>query len=210
MTDRQPLPHPTRPIPGLPRWADLPPTVAELAAAVTALPALREAHATAEAEYETATAAYQATSPPQFTPPAEGADLDALLNAVLAHNDAHTPEQAAARDAAGHAGERRRELRTMVVYADGHELVDGFPVRVSRSSGTYAVYPRIQIASNARESRRYVEAEQMIGGHWRVELGDLDTRRGSDPVVTIADEAEVRRVGLAHVLDPLRALAGPQ
>lgn len=205
MTDHTPIPTPRRPIPGLPRWADLEPTIGELAATVSALPELRAALAAATTAHDTAKAALTATNPPTFQPPAND-DLDVLIDAVVAYENSHNPEQATARDAFRRAADLRRSLERMVLFANGHELHDGIPVRVAR---TTVFCTRIQIASSAIESRRYVEAEK-FDGRWQVELGDLDTPRGYDPVVEIADEVEVLRVGLDHVLAPLRALAAAQ
>lgn len=216
---RQPIPVPRQPIAGLPQWADLLPTNADLVATVGALDAIRAAHVDAVARRTAAEADPNYTSIPAFTPPtAPGtvdpdspewdAVMDAFLDASRDHYRSLTEAQRAAEQTRQDAARLAIDLNRMLVFAQNHQVVDGVAVFVRH--GQYL--ESIQVASNATDVRRYVEAEKR-GGRWVVQLGDLDVQyRSPDdyPTVPAADTDEVVRVGLAYVLEPFHATAGTQ
>lgn len=214
---RQPMSIPRRPFPGVPGWADLLPTNADLVATIGALDAIRAAHTDAVARRDAAEADPNYTSIPEFKSPTalgsadpEGPEWDMHVSAFVDAHHAHylslTDAQRAAQQAFQDVAGLAIDLNKMLVFAQNHQVVDGVAVFVRH--GQYL--ESIQISSNASDVRRYAEAEKR-GGRWVVSLGDLDVPcrcPGDERTVSAADADEVLRVGLAHVLEPLRNPAG--
>ncbi|MCX5066734.1 hypothetical protein OOJ91_12845 [Micromonospora lupini] len=211
---REPIAVPRQAIAGLPQWADLLPTNADLIATLGALDAIRAAHLDAVTRRNAAEEDPNYRSIPEFVSPValgavdpDSAEWDAAMDAVLdasrdyylSLSDAQRAAQQAHQDAAGLA----IDLNKMIVFAQSHQVIDGVAVFVQHSN---TGMESIGIGSNATDVRRYVEAEKR-GGRWRVQLGDLDTPgRFIDDCSTLSavDADEVMRVGLAHILEPLR------
>ncbi|MFY1595572.1 hypothetical protein [Micromonospora sp. WMMD737] len=215
---REPITVPRQPVDGIPQWADLLPTNAELVATIGALDAIRTAHEDAVARRTAAEADPNYTSIPEFKSPAalgavdpDGPEWDRLIDEVLeatrAHYQALTDGQRAAQEAVQALAALANDLNRMLVFARDHDVIDGVALFVRRSN---VCRESIQISSNAADVRRYVEAEKQAGG-WLVQLGDLDVAYRSPagyPTLTAADADEVIRVGLAYVLEPLRTPSG--